>query len=169
MQPHSPFVGVLVLHGQRLREPSSPVVLPDGTVVGRLVWWAWRPFEIFDPTGFHLLARGRREGYVRQRQRLYGPSGETLLEFMAGWFGQRRCSVLLPGGVRLSTRRHSFSRTHMIAGPDGTPVGRIDTSNKFMSFRPDTYTISVYQPYLSPVQAIGLAHCLHRAVEDARD
>jgi hypothetical protein len=169
MDLDAPFSGQLLLPDNLLPHGETPVERGDGQMVAQIrrSLLQWRSFGILDADGTEV-AEGRAAGMFRRRYTVTRADGAQLLELRLGWRGTAgRSWVTLPDGRELTVRGSTFRRSFVIRDADGTELGTIRPDRNLtnvMSLFTHAYRVTLHQPVLSVVQAVGLAQCLRKAI-----
>lgn len=169
MDLRTPFTGVLYMPDKEFGNPNSPVMLSDGQIVAGVGWHWTQRFEILDPAG-GVVAECRPTGFFRRRYPVRTPDGRTVVEVQpGGWRPINGATITLGSGRALGVRQASmFTERRFEFFTDQGMVGRIEPTTGVFSFHPDSYAFELFQPVLSPLEAIALAQALRMVVRAAR-
>ena len=170
MDLRAPFTGVLYLPDKEFLNPESPVMLGDGQVIAGVGWHTWtQKFEVYDAAG-GLIAECKPTGVFRKHYFVRTPDGRPVVDVKAGaWLPIGGSKVTLANGrpIKVVWKSLWSDRRFEFYSDEGL-VARISPTTGVFTFHPDSYSLEMLHPVMSPVEAIALAQIVRLMVRARR-
>jgi hypothetical protein len=165
----APFAGTLYLPDKKVFREGSPVQLATGETVAVIRWTMWtQAFDITDPDGA-VLAQADVSGFLRRRFEVRDPTGDVLIRVVPGFWSLGGTTITLGDGRMVTVRKVSaWSDRRFEFYTDQGLLGRVEPTTHALSFRPDSYVLTLERPELSPLQAIAMAQAQREIVRAMR-
>jgi hypothetical protein len=146
-------------------------VLVDGDSLARVRPCQRRPnviaFDVVDLDGT-VVAHGGRHPDTFRKLRLRTAEGMPLLDLWQGWWRPRRLMIWLPDGTSLGVRAAHRFRWFTVSDQQRHVVATFTDTARSWSEENCPYQVTLREPVLTTVQAIGLGEFFRRRARASR-